>query len=80
MLVHDGILLEADNEEQIAHAIEIMERAGRDVCNGFEIGVDVERMEIGGRFRDKRPAAEKIWATIMRALQDVGALQLGEIA
>ena len=42
MLVHDAVLLEADNEEQIAHAIEIMKAAGRDVCDGFEIGVDVE--------------------------------------
>ena len=79
MLVHDAVLLEADSEEQIAHAVEIMERAGSDVCNGFKIGVDIERMK-SGRFRDKRPAAEKIWATIIRALQDVGALRLGEIA
>jgi DNA polymerase-1 len=75
MLVHDAILLEA----QIAHAKEIMERAGADVCNGFKIGVDVERMDIGGRFRDKRPAAEKIWATIMLALQEVGALPKGQL-
>jgi hypothetical protein len=79
MLVHDAILLEADSEEQIAHAKEIMERAGADVCNGFKIGVDVERMDIGGRFRDKRPAAEKIWATIMLALQEVGALPKGQL-
>ena len=44
MLVHDGILLEVQNEEQIAHAIEIMKAAGRDVCDGFEIGVDVDQM------------------------------------
>ena len=79
MLVHDAILLEADNDEQIAHAVEIMERAGSDVCNGFKIGVDVERMQIGGRFRDKRPTAEKIWATIMLALQEVGALPKGQL-
>ena len=42
MLVHDAVLIEADNEEQIAHAVEIMKSAGRDVCDGFEIGVDVE--------------------------------------
>ncbi len=79
MLVHDAILLEAASEEQIAHAVEIMERAGSDVCNGFKIGVDVERMKIGGRFRDKRPTAEKIWATIMLALQEVGALPKGQL-
>jgi DNA polymerase I-like protein with 3'-5' exonuclease and polymerase domains len=79
MLVHDAVLLEADSEEQIAHAVEIMERAGADVCNGFKIGVDVERMKIGGRFQDKRPAAEKIWATIMQALQEIGALPKGQL-
>jgi DNA polymerase-1 len=79
MLVHDAVLLEADSEEQIAHAKEIMEQAGADVCNGFKINVDVERMERGGRFRDKRPAAEKIWATIMLALQEVGALPKGPL-
>jgi hypothetical protein len=36
-------------------------------------------MEIGGRFRDKRPAAEKIWATIILALQEVGALPRGQV-
>jgi DNA polymerase I len=90
MLVHDAILLEADNEEQIAHAVEIMKRAGSYVCDGFEIGVDVERMEIapsnyvagsgrGGRFRDKRPMAEKMWATIMLALQEIGAIPKGPL-
>ena len=29
MLVHDGILFELDNEEQVQHAIEIMRAAGR---------------------------------------------------
>jgi hypothetical protein len=79
MLVHDAILLEATSEEQIAHAVEIMERAGSDVCNGFKIDVDVERMKIGGRFQDERPAAEKIWATVMQALQEVGALPKGKL-
>jgi DNA polymerase I len=79
MLVHDAVLLTADSEEQIAHAVEIMELAASDVCNGFKIGVDIERMENGGRFRDKRPTAEKIWATIMLALQEVGALPKGKL-
>jgi hypothetical protein len=78
MLVHDAVLIEADNEEQIAHAVEIMKGAGRDVCNGLEIGVDVERMK-DGRFRDKRPVAVKMWATVMEALQKVGALPEGRI-
>ena len=75
MLVHDGILLEVDNEEQIAHAIEIMRGAGRDVCNGFEFGVDIDQKLVGGvRYRDKRPVAQQMWATIMDALEAVGAL------
>lgn len=78
MLVHDAVLLELDNEEQIAAAVEIMNGAGRDVCDGFEIGVDVERMK-DGRFRDKRDMAVKMWATIMWALQEVGALPEGQI-
>jgi hypothetical protein len=32
MLIHDGILLEAENDEQVAHAIEITRKAGQDVC------------------------------------------------
>ena len=63
MLVHDGILFELDNEEQVQHAIEIMRKAGIEVCGGLEIGVDVDQKLIGGaRYRDKRPMAEKMWA------------------
>jgi DNA polymerase family A len=75
MLIHDGILLELDNQEQIAHAIEIMRGAGRDVCDGFEIDVEVDQMLIGGaRYRDKRPVAQQMFATILRALEAVGAI------
>ena len=75
MLVHDGILLELDNREQVDCAIEIMRKAGREVCNGFEIDVDIDQELIGGaRYRDKRPVAQQMWDTIMRALEAVGAL------
>jgi hypothetical protein len=75
MLIHDGILFEATSHEQIEHAKEIMRAAGRDVCDGFEIGVDVDQLLIGGaRYRDKRPMAQKIWATIMSALEAVKAI------
>jgi len=75
MLVHDGILFELDNEEQVAHAIEIMRGAGRDVCGGFEIDVDVDQKLIGGaRYRDKRPVAESMWNTVMATLREIGAL------
>jgi hypothetical protein len=75
MLVHDGILLEVDNDEQIERAKEIMRSAGRDVCDGFEIGVDVDQRLAGGaRYRDKRPVALKMWDTVMRALETIKAI------
>ena len=75
MLIHDGILFEESDPEKIEHAREIMLKTGRDVCDGFEIGVDADQMLIGGaRYRDKRPMAQKMWDTIMSALEAVGAL------
>jgi DNA polymerase-1 len=75
MLVHDGILLELDDDEQVKHAIEIMERAGAAVCGGLKIGVDVDqRLEGGARYNDKRPMAQKMWATVMGVLQEIGAM------
>ena len=75
MLVHDGILFELDNEEQVQHAIEIMRIAGAEVCGGLELGVDVDQKLIGGRrYRDKRPVAIKMWAVIMGVLRDLGAI------
>jgi DNA polymerase I len=75
MLIHDGILLELKNEEQIEYAKEIMRGAGREVCNGLEVGVDIDqKLEHGARYQDKRPMAKRMWATIMRALQTIGAL------
>ena len=74
MLVHDGILFELDNEEQVEHAMEIMRAAGRDVCGGFEIGVDEDQKLIGGaRYRDKRPVAIKMWDVVMETLREIGA-------
>ena len=75
LLIHDGILLEVSDREQIEHAKEIMLQAGRDICNGFEIGVDVDQILVGGaRYSDKRPTAKKMWATIMAALEAVRAI------
>jgi hypothetical protein len=75
MLVHDGILLEVETEEQVAHAIEIMRNAGRDVCGGLDVGVDVDqRLVNGARYQDKRPVAGKMWATVEKTLADIGAL------
>jgi DNA polymerase-1 len=75
MLVHDGILFELDRAEQIEEAIEIMRWAGRTVCDGLGVGVDIDqRLERGARYRDKRPVAQEMWATIMRALLTIGAV------
>jgi DNA polymerase I len=80
MLVHDGILLELDNDAQIDHVKEIMRKAGRETCNGLEIGIDVDQELRGGaRYRDKRPVAQKMWETMVRTLQTIGALPEGEI-
>jgi DNA polymerase I-like protein with 3'-5' exonuclease and polymerase domains len=75
MLIHDGILFEESDPEKIEHAKEIMIAAGRDCCNGLEIGVDVDQMLRGGaRYRDKRPVAVKMWNTITDELRAIGAL------
>jgi DNA polymerase I len=72
MLVHDAILFELESEEQINHAVEIMKAAGRDVCNGFEIGVDIEKINGGTRYVDKRSVAKEMWNTMMEALGRIG--------
>jgi DNA polymerase-1 len=72
MLVHDGILFEETDEDRIEHAREIMIGAGRDIC-GFEIGVDVEMLQHGKRYEDKRPMSKKMWATVMDVLRAVKA-------
>jgi DNA polymerase-1 len=75
MLVHDGILFELDNEEQVQHAIEIMRIAGTEVCGGLELGVDIDQKLIGGkRYCDKRPVAIRMWAAIMGVLRELGAI------
>jgi len=81
MLVHDGILFEETDRERIEYAKEIMRQTGRDVCDGFQIDVDVDQMLIGGaRYRDKRPMAQKMWATIMDVLKAVGAVPKRAVA
>ena len=80
MLIHDGILFEETDREKLDHAIEIMRGAGRDVCRGLEIGVDIDqKLEGGARYRDKREMAQKLWATIMNTLQAIGALPRKEV-
>jgi hypothetical protein len=80
MLVHDGILLELQDCGQIEQAKDIMRAASREVCSGFEIGVDADLpLEHGARFRDKRQTAINMWITMMQALQEVGAIPQGEL-
>ncbi len=74
MLIHDAILLEETDHEQIEHAKEIMRAAGRDVCDGLEIGVELTELRGGARYSDKRPMAKKMWNTIMSVLEKVGAI------
>ena len=81
MLIHDGILFEETNLEKIEHAKEIMRGAGRDTCDGLEIGVDVDQLlENGARYHDKRPVAQQMWATIMAALGAIGAMPQKAVA
>jgi hypothetical protein len=81
MLIHDGILFEETDPKKVELAIEIMRGAGRDVCDGFEIGVDIDqRLEHGARYRDKRPMAQRMWSTIMSTLQTIGVLPSREVA
>ena len=81
MLVHDGILLEVETEQQIAQATEIMRAAGHDVCDGLEVGVDIDqRLVNGARYQDKRPVAGKMWATVEKTLADIGALPRKAVA
>ena len=80
MLIHDGILLEETDAEKIELAKEIMRAAGRDVCDGFEIGVDVDQMLVGGaRYRDKRPMARRCGRRSWRRCEAVGALPEGDV-
>jgi hypothetical protein len=75
MLIHDGILFEETDPEKLEHAKEIMRQAGRETCHGLEIGVGIDQELTGGaRYRDKRPMAQKMWATIMNVLKEIGVL------
>jgi hypothetical protein len=74
MLIHDGILFEEAEAGKIEQAIEIMRGAGRDVGDGFEVGVDLDKRIGGGdRYRDDRPMAKKMWATVMDTIAAIGA-------
>ena len=75
MLIHDGILFEERDPERLTQAKEIMLQAGRDVCGGFEIGVDERSAACcrGQRYADKRPMAKRMWQTIVDALDKMAS-------
>jgi DNA polymerase I len=81
MLVHDGILFEETDPRKIEEATEIMRAVGREICDGIDVGVDLDwSTERDPRYRDKRPMAQKMWASIMDVLVSIGALPLRDVA
>jgi hypothetical protein len=74
MLIHDGILFEESDLAKLGQAKEIMLRAGRETCGGFEIGVDngIKPLTGGERYADQRPMAIRLWSTMMDALEKIG--------
>ena len=77
MLVHDGILFEEADLKKIEEAREIMRAAGREICDGINVGVDLDwsTAKTGPRYRDKRPLAKSMWEAIMDVLRALGALK-----
>jgi hypothetical protein len=75
MLVHDALLVEVSNIKQLRFIEDEMRRAGRDVCNGLNIGASADQvLRNGDRYRDKRPVAIKLWNAIVGKLHELGAL------
>jgi hypothetical protein len=61
----------------LVEAAEIMRAVGREICNGIDVGVDLDwSTNTGLRYRDKRGVAQKMWDTIMDVLISIGALPL----
>jgi hypothetical protein len=82
MLVHDGVLFEETDPRRIEEAREIMRAIGREVCDGIDVGVDLDWSTLSGgrRYRDKRDIAQDMWAAIMDVLVSIGALSLRDVA
>jgi len=76
MLVHDGILFQETDLRRVEEAADIMRAVGRQICNGVNVGVDLDwsTTKTGPRYRDKRPMAKTMWAIIMDVLASIGAL------
>jgi hypothetical protein len=82
MLVHDGVLFEETDPRTIEEATEIMRAVGYEICDSINVGVDLDwcTLKDGSRYRDKRPMAQKMWATIMEVLVSIGAMPLEDVA
>jgi hypothetical protein len=82
MLVHDGILFEERDARRIEEAHAIMRTVGCEVCDGIDVGVDLDWSTLSGdrRYRDKRDMAQDMWAAIMDVLVSIGALPLTDAA
>jgi hypothetical protein len=57
MLVHDGILFEETDPRKIEEAKEIMRVVGREICNGINVGVDLDWSTMKTGFSLSRQAA-----------------------
>ena len=81
MLVHDGILFEETDPRRIEEATAIMRAVGREICDGIDVGVDLDwsSLKSGPRYQDKRPMAKKMWGVIMDVLASIG-VPLKEVA
>jgi hypothetical protein len=72
---------EETNPRKIEEATEIMRAVGREICDCIDVGVDLDwSTERDPRYRDKRPMAQKMWATVMDVLVSIGALPLKDVA
>jgi hypothetical protein len=82
MLVHDGILFEEADPRKIEEAAEIMRAVGREICDGIDVGVDLDWCTKlhRHRYHDKREMAKKMWDTIMDVLVSIGVLPLKDVA
>jgi hypothetical protein len=76
MTVHDGLLFEEKDPAKIMEAQAIMNAAGREVCDGIDVGVSVDwsTLKGGQRFHDKRRKAKELWGVMMQTLVEVGAM------
>ena len=75
MLVHDGILLERTTANRSStQGRSCAEPDATFVTASKSASMLIRKLIGGARYHDKRPIAQQMWDTIMRALEAVGAL------